>query len=147
MVHIINLLIIFWLVGTANAFIICGAYIAANHKDDQGRGMILSGVNAWIKARLGLYWSKPFLHCYKCMGSVWGGIPLIAGMYALPVISPTTASILPWWYYVLPLPLGVSYAFFLAFYSTILYNMMNWFCKGTMVVKTEKPFEVKFHED
>jgi hypothetical protein len=139
---ILELLAIIWLVATANTFIICGAYIAGNHKDSEGRGMILFKLNVWIQGKVGTYWAKPFLYCYKCMGSLWGAVPLVIGLYAFAFLGPYSASSFPWWAYVVPFPLGVLYAFLLAFYATFLYNIMNWFCKVTMTIKQDKPLEV-----
>jgi len=71
---------IFLILGVLNAFVIIGAYIAANETDRAGEGFILTPARLFVERLLGKYWSKPFLGCYKCMASVWGGIP-VAGAY------------------------------------------------------------------
>lgn len=113
-------IVLFWLVATANVFVINGAFIAANHIDDNGRGMILAPLNRALTRAFGSYWSKPFFGCYKCMGSMWGGVPLAAGLYvALYGLIPVG------WYMTLPLAFGALYAALLAFYATFLYNLMD----------------------
>ncbi len=59
-----------------NAALICGVWIAANYKDDAGRPYILRPLKEWLDRRLGTYWSKPFLGCYRCMPSLWAAFPM-----------------------------------------------------------------------
>lgn len=55
-----------------NSFMICGLFVAANHKDGKGRGLILKPLKDLSERLLGTYWSKPLFGCYKCMASLWG---------------------------------------------------------------------------
>lgn len=114
-----------WFIGTANAFVIVGAFIAANDKDDQGRGMILYKTNQLIKKAFGTYWAKPFFGCYKCMSSVWGGIPLMLSLY-----WDADGSVMS---YIYPPVYGAMYAFFLTYYATLLYNLKEKLSKPSTV--------------
>lgn len=58
-----------------NALVIIGAFDAANDVDGKGNHMILYKPKMLFEKLLGEYWSKPVLGCYKCMASLWGGVP------------------------------------------------------------------------
>lgn len=101
-----------WFVARLNAMLIMGAYIAANDKDSKGRYLILGELNQRIKKVLGDYWYKPIFGCYKCMASVWGGIPMsIILIHLLPLIY------LP----IIPI-FGAAYTGIVCYISTSLYE-------------------------
>lgn len=75
MINILALALIITFVVIANSYIIIGAFNAAHDQDGEGRKFILNPVYEFSVNVLGPYWSKPVLGCYKCMASLWGGVP------------------------------------------------------------------------
>ena len=64
----------FILLGLVNALAIVGLYNAADE------GMMLYRLRTFYERFTGEYWGKPILGCYKCMASVWGGLPAVIYM-------------------------------------------------------------------
>jgi len=114
----VEYILCFILISFINAFIIIGAFIAANHKDDRGRMFILSGVRLWFESRLGTYWAKPFLTCYKCMVSIWGGIPALGGCIVACVMLSFSG-----WYIAIALIVSTLYSLYLCAVVTIVYDV------------------------
>jgi len=130
LINLFLLLLVMLVVTFFNSSLIVGAYIAANDKDSEGRGLILYKLNMWIVSKLGTYYSKPFFYCYKCMPSLWGGLPLVVSMYVGGSYALSQGLSIPFWYWPLPLVFGPLYAGVLACTSTLLYNMVTYFGKN-----------------
>jgi len=108
----------FFVVGSfVNAFIIIGAFIAANHKDDEGRGLILYGINQMFKRELGSWYYKPLLGCYKCQSSTFGGLPMFVATIVLVVDRS-----LPGWYVGIGFGVSLLYTLYLCGVVTLIYE-------------------------
>ena len=95
-----------------NSFAILGIFHASH-----GEGMILAPVAEWLERKLGGFWSKPLLGCYKCMASVWAAMPFVIAGVALQGIES-----LIW-----VLPLAVAYGAVVSFFSVFFKAIYTFF--------------------